>query len=74
MYVTDNLDFFHDKHWMIATRTITAATNWRTVIAPIIPHSGMMHSFSAIYLTVEDKFKSVFPAMLNSFIWIIVRD
>lgn len=55
------------RFWLLAVRRITAATNSRTIISSIIPHSGSVESLLIVYSQHSPLLQAALLGNFNSF-------
>lgn len=60
-------DYCAKRRWWLAFRAVTASTNWRTVVATVVPLSGQVHSLPALYCPMTAADNAALVACLNSF-------
>jgi hypothetical protein len=61
-------EYCANRRWWLAFRAVTASTNWRTLIATVLPMCGQVHSLPALYSPVSAQLNASLIACLNSFI------
>lgn len=54
------------RGWWLAFRAVTASTNWRTVVAAVIPLCGQVHSLPALYCFLSASENAALLGCLNS--------
>lgn len=62
---------FGARPWMLAFKSVTSPTNMRTMIAAVLPESGVGHSMSVLFLPPErgPRASALLLAALNSFVF-----
>ena len=60
-------DYCRQRHWLIAYREVTASTNWRTIIASVVPYVGLLHTAPTIYSPLTATLQACLVGNLNSF-------